>query len=99
MNFSPIRKENPLNEISASLLWGTIWHYKPEGEGHSLSAPHGPVASVKVLSALASVDFHQSLVHLNQLLNEYMWNLNIHLEIIYCFILSKQSVFPLFAST
>lgn len=58
MNFSPIRKENPLNEISASLLSGALSGIiSQRGEVHSLSAPHGPVASVKVLSHSVSCGF------------------------------------------
>ena len=73
MNFSPIRKENPLNEISASLFsGGTIWHYKTEGESVQALSTTWPVASVKVLSNSVSCGFHLLLVHLNQLLNEYM---------------------------
>ena len=58
MNFSPIRKENPLNEISASLLSGALSGIiRQRGKVCRLSAPRGPVASVKVLSDSVSCGF------------------------------------------
>lgn len=58
MNFSLIRKENPLNEISVSLLSGALSSIiRRRGKVRRLSAPHGPTASVKVLSNSVSCGF------------------------------------------
>lgn len=88
--------KNPPNEVPVYLLSGSrlaLW--EREGRNQRLEHPVSWLLQSKWFLIPFPVDFHQLLVHLNQLLNEQMWKLKIHLEKGYCSILRKQSAFQI----